>query len=221
LFWSSDGLAVFKTKYMWDNAANSTILRDEVESAANNELILKSGKRVPCDAVVAATGWSNTYTMFDGPLARTLGLPLLLEKAQDGGTEDMEWQDALKRADKKIIEAFPRLGNLPTYPDHVPKSTPNRLYRYMVPIDGNVDHSIAFVGAIGSAQSLNVAEIQALWVTAFLQKRLALPTEVEMKHDVALSTAWRKRRYLGDGYTFIFEHLQVSRSTTCFQLLLI
>ncbi|KAN0099861.1 FAD/NAD(P)-binding domain containing protein [Hyaloscypha variabilis] len=205
---SADGLAVSNSEGLWDNVANATVLRDEVESAEGKDLILKSGKRVTCDAVIAATGWSNTYPMFDNALATELGLPLPFQTPQEDGKAVAEWETLLAEADKKVVETFPRLANLPTYPHPEPKSTPNKLFRSIIPISGDIDHSIAFVGAIGSAQSLNVAEIQALWAAAYLSKKLTLPTVEKMKQEVALATAWRKRRYLEDGYNVIFEHVQ-------------
>ncbi|KAH8658614.1 hypothetical protein BGZ60DRAFT_492997 [Tricladium varicosporioides] len=208
VFLSSDGLAVSNSEGLWDNVAKAKILRDEVDSGEGRELVLKSGKRVSCDAVIAATGWSNTYPMFEDQLAVVLGLPMPPQKAQEDGKEVAAWEALLVEADKKVVETFPRLANLPTYPHPEPKSTPSKLYRSMIPITGDLDHSIAFVGAIGSAQSLNVAEIQALWVAAYLSKKLALPTEENMRQEVALTTAWRRRRYLEDGYNFIYEHLQ-------------
>lgn len=208
LFLSADGLAVSNSEGLWDNMAKAKVLRDEVASAEGKELVLKSGKRITCDAVIAATGWLNTYPMFDDALAVELGLPIPAQKAQQAGEEAAAWAELLAKADEKIVEMFPRLANLPPYPHSEPKSTPSKLYRSIAPINGDTDHSIAFVGAIGSAQSLNVAEIQALWAVSYLSKKITLPSEEKMREDVALATAWRKRRYLEDGYNVIFEHLQ-------------
>jgi len=184
---------------------------------------LKSGKRVTCDAVIAATGWSNLYPMFDDAMALQLGLPMLPRKAihQNDGKDAAAWETLLREADEKIVEIFPRLGNLPPYSNHEPKSTPSKFYRSMVPITGDDDHSIVFVGAIGSAQSLNIAEVQALWAAAYLSNKLSLPTEEKMRQEAALTTAWIRRRYLGDGYNFIFEHLQVCLLVIFIGLLLI
>jgi Pyridine nucleotide-disulphide oxidoreductase len=217
LFLSADGLAVSNSEGLWDNVSRATILRDEVDKAEGTELVLKSGKRVLCDAVIAATGWLNTYPMFDDALATDLGLPMPPRKGNEDGKEAAAWDELLAKADKTVVETFPRLANLPSYPHSEPKSTPSRLYRSIIPINGDVDHSIAFVGAIGSAQSLNVAEIQALWTAAYLSNKLPLPSEEKMREEVALATAWRRRRYLEDGYNIIFEHLQVRFFVTfCF-----
>ena len=193
---------------LWDDVARATILRDEIEYAEGEDLILKSGKRVSCDAVIAATGWMNTYPMFDDDLAAELRLPTSPHTTQRVAKGAAAWETLLTEADKKVVQAFPRLANLPSYPHQTPRSTPHKLYRSIIPLSDTSSRSIAFVGAIGSAQSLNVAEIQALWAVAYLSNRLTLPSEQKMRGEVALATAWRKRRYLEYGYTVIFEHLQ-------------
>jgi len=207
VYWSSDGIAVWNSPGMWDTVSKATILRDVVESFEGTDVLLKSGKRITCDAVVSATGWSNRYSFFEDQLAEELGLPML--PAEANGTTVSEWERRIKIADKMVVNTFPRLGNVPSYPDHVPKSTPSRLYRAIVPIEGDPDHSIAFLGGVGTTQSFSVAEVQALFAAAYLSNKLPLPSAEEMKSEVALATAWRRRRYLGDGYTFIFEQLQV------------
>jgi dimethylaniline monooxygenase (N-oxide forming) len=208
VFLSADSLAVSNAEGLWESMAKATIVRDEVERAEGKELVLKSGKRVSCDAIVAATGWSNTYTMFDDELALELGLPVPPSKVQEDGIEAAAWEDRLAEADKKVVESFPRLAHPPSYPHPEPKSTPSKLYRSIIPIAGDADHSIAFVGAIGSAQSLNIAEIQALWAAAYLSGKLVLPSKEKMREEVALAIAWRRRRYLEDGYNAVFEHVQ-------------
>ncbi|KAH8667399.1 hypothetical protein BGZ60DRAFT_528702 [Tricladium varicosporioides] len=206
VFWSSDGIAVFNSPGLWDTVSNATILRDEVESLEDTEVVLKSGERINCDALVTCTGYHNTYPMFDDMTAVQLGLPLPASKFLEFSEDIKTWEERIKSADPEVLIAFPRLATQPTYPDHAPKSSPSRLYRGIIPID-DPDHSIAFVGAIGTVQSFTVAEVQALWATAYLTGTMELPKQEEMEHDVALTTAWRRRRYLGDGYTFIYDQI--------------
>lgn len=208
VFWGGDLIAVLNSEGMWDVVSKARVLRDEIVSAEGDEVVLGGGERVRCDAVVAATGWLNCYPMFEDELAKQLGLPTLPEKLQESDEEVSEWEELLKDADREVVETFPRLAQLPSYPDHKPKSTPNKLFRSIIPIEGDDDHSIAFIGGIGTTQSLNVAEVQSLWAAAYLSNKLSLPSVEKMKQEVALSIAWRRRRYLGDGYTFILEQLQ-------------
>lgn len=207
VFWSSDGVAVFNKKGMWDTVSKARVLRHDVVGLEGREVLLRSGERVECDAVVLATGWMNCYPFFGDDLARDLGLPVLPVKANVKDTAD--WESRIANADKVVINTFPRLKTQPKYPDHTPKSTPSRLYRSIIPITGDEDHSIAFIGAIGTTQSFTVAEVQSLWAAAYLSGKLELQDEERMRDEIALATAWRRRRFLGDGYTFIFEQLPV------------
>jgi dimethylaniline monooxygenase (N-oxide forming) len=205
VFWSSDGIAVWNSPNLFNTVSNATILRDNVRSLQGHSVTLDSGHLVDCDVMITAIGWSNCYPFFNTPQAEHLGLPLLPAEANEQAA--LTWEALINIADEKVVDTFPRLSNVPTYPDHTPKSTPSRLYRSMVPVSSDDDHSIAFVGAIGTTQSFTVAEVQALWAAAYLGGKLQLPSEEEMKDDIALSTAWRRRRYLGDGYTFIFDQI--------------
>ena len=211
-FWTSDSLAVCNSPGLWDIVADATVLRDEIEKLDGEEAILKSGKHIRCDAVIACTGWLNSFPMFSDALAKKLGLPRPISNLREEDDETKQWESRLEIADKKVTELFPRLLEQPKYPDRKPKSTPSRLYRTMVPINGDDDRSIAFLGTIGTTQIFNVAEVQALWAAAYLSGELKLPVKEELRDDVALATAWRRRRYLGDGDTFLFEQLQASPS---------
>jgi hypothetical protein len=173
VFWSSDGVTVVNSRGMWDRIAKTKVLRDEIEILDGEEVILRSGRRVRCDAVVACTGWTNMYPMFSPSLARELGLPLPISKP-DEQLDDV-WEEQLKAADAHILERFPRLATQPSYLDHKLKPTPSRLYRAIVPIKRDQDHAIAFLGTVGTTQSLNVAEIQALWAVTYLNGKMALP----------------------------------------------
>jgi len=212
VFWFSDGAAVYNKEGLWDIVAKADVLRDDVVSMEGKEVLLKSGKRVECDAVITATGWSNVYPFFKDGLATRLGLPVLPENAD---VKDVDtWEARISQADKIVTDTFPRLKLQPKFPDHAQKATPGRLYRYIAPVADSEDRSIAFLGTTGTTQSFLVAEVQALWATAYLSGGLPLPSEEKMRDEIALATAWRRRRYLGDGCTILFEQLPVS----CFRL---
>ena len=72
VFWFSDGAAVYNKKGLWDIVAKADVLRDDVVSVEGREVLLKSGKRVECDAVITATGWLNCYPFFKDNLAKEL-----------------------------------------------------------------------------------------------------------------------------------------------------
>ncbi|KAL2065744.1 hypothetical protein VTL71DRAFT_3414 [Oculimacula yallundae] len=204
-YWFSDGIAVCNKEGLWDIVANADVMRDEVASMEGKQVLMKSGRRIECDAVITATGWTNCFPFIKDDLAKSLGLPIVPTNAE---SKDIEaWEARISASDSVVTNTFPRLKFQPEYPSHASKSTPSRLYRSIIPISDKEDHSIAFLGTVSAMQSFLIAETQALWATAYLSGDLKLPTEEAMMNDVALSTAWRRRRYLGDGYTFIFEQL--------------
>jgi hypothetical protein len=75
---------------------------------------------------------------------------------------------------------------------------------------GGTDGSIVFLGHFISRDAMTLAEIQALWAVAYMNGKLQKKTQKEMEEDVALVIAWRRRRYLGDGHTYLFDGHEVS-----------
>jgi pyridine nucleotide-disulfide oxidoreductase len=206
VFWSSDNIAVSNSPLLWDTVSKATIYRDSIGRLEESTVVLKSGLRLKCDALICCTGWNPCYPMFSHSQALGLGLPLPLGSISP--VEPDDWVEKLATADEKVVKDFPSLANSPKYPVPSPSTVMSRLYRGMIPITGN-DRSIVFLGQVGTTQSMTIAEIQSLWAVAHLTGKLDLPTEPEMADQVALATAWRRRRYLSDGNTFIFEQIQV------------
>lgn len=209
-FWSSENIGVSNSRGIWDQLAKATIYRDEIDYLEGTDVILASGKRLKCDALVTCTGWDTTYPMFSKADALDLGLPLPLTATPP---EELEkWDARLSAADKVVLSTFPCLANPPSFPEHAVTQAPSRLYRFIVPSTSSKidqDHSIVFLGSIGTTQGTLVGEIQSLWASAYLMGDLKLPDEEKMVEQVALATAWRRRRYLGDGHTFLYEQIQV------------
>jgi len=83
----------------------------------------------------------------------------------------------------------------------------------MVPLpsdDIEDDHSIVFIGQLLIANYFMAAQCQAMWATAYMDRKLTLPSKEEQEKEVALFTAWCKRRYLNtgeDGHNLTFETL--------------
>jgi len=56
-----------------------------------------------------------------------------------------------------------------------------------------------FIGHICVGNYFRGVEAQSMWATAYLDKKLALPDREERQKEVALLTAWCRRRYLTNG----------------------
>lgn len=206
-FWGSDNLGVQNTVDLWDVVSKATVIRDKVVKIQDKEVILSTGEKLKADALIACTGYDVSYPMFSEHDALDMGLPLPLGKSNADALQ--RWEPMIAAADEKVVARFPDLANNVNLPRVKPRNTPNYLYRGIIPIN-NQDQSIAFVGQVGSTQSLLVAEIQSLWAVAYLMDKLPLPSRSKLEEETALRIAWRRRRYLGDGNHIIYDQLAVS-----------
>jgi dimethylaniline monooxygenase (N-oxide forming) len=189
------------------HAAKAKIYREEIDRLEEGRVILSSGEMVECDAIVACTGWSACYPMFSTNQAQAMGLPLPLIDTCESDTA--KWEALITQADEKVLQRFPRLSEIPSYPERKPTISSHCLYRGIIPTT-STDHSIVFLGQYGTTQSFLIGEIQSLWAVAYLMDQLPLPGRNEMEEDVALILAWRRRRYLADGRTFLYDQIPVS-----------
>ena len=123
-----------------------------------------------------------------------LGLP---HPFADEPTDDAEmWTRLESQADQKVLEQFPQLANPPKHPHKPVKTTPYRLYNGIAPLN---DDSIAFIGFANCGNYFRALECQAIWATAYLDKKLSLPPVKERREEVTRLIAWCRRRYLSNG----------------------
>jgi dimethylaniline monooxygenase (N-oxide forming) len=133
-------------------------------------------------------------SFFDKELLVQLDLP---HQCQDEDEKYREkWTRLEKEADKKVIQTFPLLAEPPAHPRKPRTTTPYRLYRGIAPI---ADDSIAFIGHVLVGNYFSVTETQAIWITAYLDKKLALPSLATREEHISLFTSWCRRRYLSNG----------------------
>jgi dimethylaniline monooxygenase (N-oxide forming) len=156
---------------------------------------LEGGNDIPTDVLLCGTGWNRaSFGFFDSELLIKLGLPYPLK---DEPAEDEEaWTRLEKHADQKVLGQFPPLANPPDHYQKPIRSTPYRLYNGIASLD---DDSIAFVGYMSCANYFKAVECQAIWATAYLDKQITLPPREEQQEQIALLTAFCRRRYLSNG----------------------
>ncbi|KAI1387105.1 uncharacterized protein F4822DRAFT_429866 [Hypoxylon trugodes] len=98
--------------------------------------------------------------------------------------------------DEQIFGLFVMFKNPPKrYHKHEARM-PYRFYHTMAPVN---DESILFMDHVVTRAKLFVAEAQAIWAVAYLDKAFALPSVVEREDDAAHMIAWNKRRYPSNG----------------------
>lgn len=149
----------------------------DISRLSNKTIHLSTGESIPADALICSTGWRHHPPVKFLPegIDRELGLPYHAEATEE---------PIIRRADEEILNRFPRLKSQPVInanykPLESEKSSaalnrPYRLYRFMVPPAFIEDRSIAFNGMIQSINTATAAQIQALWLTAYLDGRLSL-----------------------------------------------
>lgn len=155
----------------------------DVTSLSAGQVHLSSGETIETGGILCSTGWQHTSTIkfIPSSLEQDLGIAL----PSNAITRDQSESHVLTaRADTEILSRFPRLKNQPEgntkykplASTAVTTSTttnealsPLDLYRFMVPANASLlaNHDIAFAGQFMSITTSILAQVQALWITAY------------------------------------------------------
>ena len=177
IFWIASGLSI--NNYDTDFFA---LIRDgkikvhvgDISHLSRRTVHLSDGTCLPADTLVCSTGWVQRPPIKFLPEGTDaeLGLPHYSAKEPE----------LAKRADAVILNQFPRLQDqpsrnpkykpLPSSPELENRQLPNqpyRLYRFTVPPSPALfrARNIAFAGAYLSVSTVTVAQVHALWITAY------------------------------------------------------
>lgn len=173
----------------------------DVDRVSEGELHLSDGTSVHGDAMIFATGWKVRHNVQFEPegLEKRLGLP----------HESRERNELAEAADVETYKNFPKLKNQPVWNSHYKPlpgdparqanlNEPYRLYRFMVPPDADFikAHDIGFVGMMGTFSNVINAELQGLWLTAYLDGKLTIDKSPdEIRWEATLHSQFEKRRH--------------------------
>jgi len=168
---------------------------------------LKNGTRIPTDYVILCTGFTHNLSTFKEGLRAQYGLP-----SKEDFSAKWDKLDAL--GEQKVNTLLPLLKNPPNTVRGTSEKRPCRLYRRLISPSMAMkgDRSIYFPGLIHSVYTPLVAELQALWGSAFMLGRLDLPDQGSMEEEVAVWNAWTRKRYLEQGRKHaysIYDYLAV------------
>lgn len=149
------------------------------------------------DALVAITGWSLAPTIKYKPdgLDASLGLPVPTNALT--AEQEILWKYLDQNAEDTILSKFPYLQNPPASKlPYEPNITPLRLYRGIAPpnLTSKSTHSLAYIKMFHSTANITVAEVQALWVYAYLNDKIKIQTE-NVYEQTALLSRFGKLRY--------------------------
>ena len=165
----------------------------DIERLSPGKVHLSDGTEFESDALLAHTGWKHVPPIKFLPegLEKELGLP---HKPDDNAPpEDLACQkDLIDRADKEILQRFPRLRDQPVWNKHyIPlieqkgidtkdeitpctPLTPYMLYHFIVPASPRFlrTRDFAVVGMVSNFSNIITAHLQGLWISAFFSKSL-------------------------------------------------
>ncbi|PSN74512.1 dimethylaniline monooxygenase (N-oxide forming) [Corynespora cassiicola Philippines] len=159
----------------------------DIKCLSRNTLHLSNGVDLKADVLICGTGWKES-PQINFVTDRDLGLP---------GFTSSYVRKYTPHADAEIFQKCPRLNDQPGGNDC--KSIPNglagyvdmpyRLYRFMVPPAFIESQTIAFAGAYRSLATTIIAQVQALWITAFFDCRISHLSHLDMENLLHTTSA--------------------------------
>lgn len=200
----------------------------EIDHLSPGKVHLSGGTEFESDVLLANTGWKHVPPMKFLPegIEKELGLPHQL--SENAPAEDLANQQALiERADKEILERFPRLKDQPVWnKNYVPLTdqkgissnddvtpckplTPYMLYHFLVPPSERFlrTRDVAFIGFVSNFSNIITAHLQGLWISAYFSGLLtndpatAVGDEASMeklRYETVLHNRFGKWRYPTD-----------------------
>ncbi|RDI84027.1 hypothetical protein Vi05172_g6066 [Venturia inaequalis] len=195
-FWSPATLGVMTYDTLWNEIHRGDKIRvysGAISTASGACVNLEDGRSVRADSIVFATGWKTKHAMFPTGQQLDSGVPSELDFET---SEKAYWERLRVEADAAIEETLPMLSNSPE--GYLTRCEDDyHLYRFMVPSQfGNDDRSIAFIGFLRNTGLPIMLEAQALWITAYFDGSLDIPSKEERDIEIAKTNAWIRRRYV-------------------------
>jgi hypothetical protein len=179
----------------WDTVARNVHVhrKDIARLEEGRSIVFEDGTSLlPIDILICCTGFQTTYRFFDEQQRIRLGLPHVRTPDDE---DEKTWTTLEAAAAKDIVQRYPKLAAPPHFQHAASKPstlTPTRMYHHIAPLH---DPTIAFLGNVIVPNGFRIAEVQAIWTTAYLDNKLRLPPASEMQLEIARVTAYIKRRY--------------------------
>jgi thioredoxin reductase len=206
-FWgiSSTSILNYDTDFM-ELVRNGTVkvhIADITHLSGENKIHLSDGSNISADALICTTGWKFRPPIEILPRDLPLGLP-----SNSPGPSEL-----IKMADRVILNQLPMLKTRPRRnPNYTPMRSstdedaqptqPYRLYRFLVPPSQALMHqrNFALHGAHHVISKIPVAQLQALWLTAYFDNKISnlMPdktSQQEIEWQTILHTQFCRWRY--------------------------
>ncbi|KAK7211207.1 hypothetical protein V2G26_018385 [Clonostachys chloroleuca] len=163
-FWMGNSLSIHNYVSPWFDLVREgkiTVHIADVVSLSENTAHLSDGDELNIDAFVCCTGWVTQPPIKFLPEGVDLSLGLQ-------NLDNAENRDLTEKARAEIFARLPAVRGLPK------TSHSYRLYRFLVPSDEKLftQRNIAFIGSHLALNAIMIAQLQALWVTAYFMDEL-------------------------------------------------
>ncbi len=210
-FWVASGLALnnYDTDFLQlVRDGKMKIYVADIDRLSEKTVHLTDGVDLPADTLVCSTGWVQRPPIEFLPegIDASLGLPHYSAEPNELAT----------KADNEVLTRFPRLKNQPflnsrykpltSGPDLKRAQAPNqpyRLYHFISPPSPKLlqARNLAFAGAYLSVSTVTIAQLQALWITAYLGRELSVldskpgPSYNDIEWDTVLHSQFGRWRH--------------------------
>ncbi|PGH12966.1 hypothetical protein AJ79_03939 [Helicocarpus griseus UAMH5409] len=201
---------------------------DDIDHLSPGKVHLADGTELKSEAFLAVTGWKHVPPIKFLPegVDKELGIPHSL--SDNAPAKDLaNQQDLIERADKEILNRFPRLKDQPLWNrNYVPLTsqkgidskdevtpctplTPYMLHRFTVPPSERFlrPRDVAFVGMVANFSNVITAHLQGLWISAYFSGLLVddpakavgdEPAMQKLRYQTLLHNRFGKWRYPTD-----------------------
>jgi hypothetical protein len=203
-FWMGNSLGIHNYETSWFElvrAGKITVHIDTISRLSEGAVHLSSNEVLEADALVCCTGWDQQpfLKFFPKNTAEALGLLGLnageLKYMEQARSEIFGQIPALQHPPPRVAQLDSALANEEKRASHR-----YNLYRFLVPPSSDVIHhrNIAFIGAQLSLHTVMIAQLQALWITAFFMNEIE-----DLKQENISYTKVRHETTLHNEYTRI------------------
>ncbi|MCJ1390376.1 hypothetical protein MMC18_003235 [Xylographa bjoerkii] len=207
-FWYAGGLGILnydEDVYGFVRSGKVRVVREDVvELESGGRVRFADGEVVKTDALVCSSGWRWDPGVPLGPEEKLAGWGVPSTKYSRGQKE--EWDRLNERADREILERFPRLATAPVRdqdsllvnpvdvgiekeggPKENEQYAPWRLWRSVAPPSQVVsgERSLVFLGMLFNISTVVRVEITSLWAYAYLHGLLKQPVASLSTKDTA------------------------------------
>lgn len=225
--------------YEYVRSGQVTVHRKDISHLSYGTVNFTDGTSIHSDAMSAVTGWrfDPTLTFLPAGIDSELGIPSLNytdeqnarwnaldEKADNTILRRFPYLKNGPKVSEKSLEASPQdqdSKNAAVVVEPADKNavvstlkswSPYRLYRGVAPpgLTAENDRSLVFLKMVSSTSNMIVAEVQALWSFAYLERKLDIDTS-SVEWETALAARFGKHRYpcgFGARYPdFVFDSI--------------